>query len=74
MANDHGDVFAGPIPDDLDNEGKLFCQNVNWLWGAHSSFLKSDVSIAEGNLHLMAYMVRWHATVSPSNKRFPGSF
>lgn len=63
MSNDELEPFAHPITRTLNEHEEAFRRNVGWLWGAHSSFLKSDVAVAEGNLQLMAFMVRWHAAV-----------
>lgn len=63
MSIDQHDLFMGPVPDTLQPHEQSFCRNLGWLWGAHRSFLKSDVAIAEGNLQLMAFMLQWHATV-----------
>lgn len=63
MANGQGALFAGPIPANLDTGDQIFCRNLGWLWGAHSSFLRADVDITEGNLQLMVFMLHWHATV-----------
>lgn len=69
MTNHEEELFAGPMPANLDARDQTFCRNLGWLWGAHSSFLKADVAIAEGNLQLMAFMLHWHATVRSSKLR-----
>lgn len=53
-----------PPPTGLVAQDDPFYRNVNWLWGAQLSFLKSDIANAEGQMQLMAFMVNWHATVS----------
>lgn len=63
MADNGAGLFSGPTPATLNQDEEAFCRNMGWLWGAHRSFLKSDLAIAEGNLQLMAFKLRWHATV-----------
>lgn len=53
---------AVPNPSNTQQDD-VFHRNVNWLWGAQLSFLKSDIANAEGQMLLMAFMVNWHATV-----------
>lgn len=54
-------------------QDEAFYRNVNWLWGAQLSFLKSDIANAEGQMQLMAFMVNWHATVRIDHAAFDPS-
>lgn len=61
--NHSSGLSDGPPPVNSREQDEVFYRNVNWLWGAHLSFLKSDIASAEGQMQLMAFMVNWHATV-----------
>lgn len=61
---DISDLFASSLPEELSEEQSTYCQSVFMIADAHTKFEKAKLVNVLGNMSLLAFMVRWYATVS----------
>lgn len=59
-------VSTEPPPGNLTPEQEGQYREIEMFFGARRNFQKSRYATVEGNIQLMALMVHWHSTVSPS--------